>query len=106
MTTVAPFRQFKLSQGRVVMGEMHCLHCTRVPHPPYSPDLTTCDFSIFGDWKVQLAGVHMQSHEGLAGKVSKIFRAFTHWIEPCEWVAEHHGNYDNPSESDGRLIQI
>jgi hypothetical protein len=99
----------------VAMEEMDRLNCIMVPHPPYSHDFAICDFYFFGHYKGQLAGMHVESLKGLVDEVSEILKAipkqekvkaFNHWIELCECVAEHHGNYYNPSQSIGRLILI
>jgi hypothetical protein len=34
------------------------LGCKRVTHPPYSPDLTICDFFLFSRLKDELVGFH------------------------------------------------
>jgi transposase len=34
--------------GRKVTDELEVLRLNRVPHPPYSPDLSPCDFWLFG----------------------------------------------------------
>jgi hypothetical protein len=78
------------------------LRCRRVPHPSYSPDLAICDFYLFGRSKERLTGVFVGDAEDLRNEVMSILaeisddqksRAFNHWIERCEWVAEHEGDY-------------
>jgi hypothetical protein len=78
------------------------LRCRRVPHPAYSPDLAICDFSLFGRIKERLAGVFIGDAEDLRHEVMSILakisddekcRAFNHWIERREWVAEYEGDY-------------
>jgi histone-lysine N-methyltransferase SETMAR len=32
-----------------------------VPHPPYSPDLTPCDFALFPKLKMKLKGWHFET---------------------------------------------
>jgi hypothetical protein len=75
---------------------------SKVPHPAYSRDLAICDFYLFGRIKERLAGVSVGGAEDLRNKVMSILagisydeksRAFNHWIERCEWVAEHEGGY-------------
>jgi len=36
---------------------------TAIPHPPYSPDLATCDFFLFPKMKLKLKGRHFDSIE-------------------------------------------
>jgi hypothetical protein len=40
--------------GHLVVDELHRLKILRAPHPPYSPDINSCDFSIFEDFKRKL----------------------------------------------------
>lgn len=40
---------------------LHMLGWTRIPHPPYSPDLTPCDFWLFSRVKKEIQGVHFGS---------------------------------------------
>ena len=88
--------------SRAVSDAMTRLRCRRVPHPAYSPDLAICDFYLFGRIKERLAGVSVGGAEDLRNEVMSILaeisydeksRAFNHWIERCEWVAEHEGGY-------------
>jgi len=43
--------------------ELHNL--TTFPHPPYSPDLAPCDFSLFPKMKVQLKGCRFDGLEDI-----------------------------------------
>jgi hypothetical protein len=36
---------------------------TLVPHPPYSPDLAPCDFSLFPRLKIKMKGLHVDTIE-------------------------------------------
>jgi hypothetical protein len=90
--------------ARVVSDEMACLGCRRIPHPPHAPDLAICDFYLFGRIKEQLAGVMAVDGDALRNEVISILaeiseeekiRAFDHWIERCEWVAEDDGDYSH-----------
>jgi hypothetical protein len=77
------------------------LRCTRVPHPAYSHDFAICVFSLFGHIKDRVSGVTVVDADALRNEVMSILaeisedqksRAFEHWIERCEWVAEHGGD--------------
>jgi histone-lysine N-methyltransferase SETMAR len=43
-------------------------------HPPYSPDLSPCDFHIFGDLKRDIRGHRFASDEDVCGWVKMWFR--------------------------------
>jgi len=34
-----------------------------LPHPPYSPDLTLCDYFLFPNLKKSVAGLNFESNE-------------------------------------------
>jgi hypothetical protein len=36
-----------------------------VPHPPYSPDLAPCNFSLFPRWKIKLKGRRFDTTEAI-----------------------------------------
>jgi histone-lysine N-methyltransferase SETMAR len=38
----------KCHHAKKITGELQKKHITRAPHPPYSPDLSPCDFLFFG----------------------------------------------------------
>jgi hypothetical protein len=44
-------------------------------HPPYSPDLTPCDFYLFPNIKPVLKGTHFVSVENVTAKMAEILRA-------------------------------
>jgi hypothetical protein len=78
------------------------LKCKRVPHPPYSPDLTIADFYLFAVLKQTLQGIDIHDDEELNDEILTIFegipsdklkRSFDHWIERCQWVAAKARNY-------------
>jgi hypothetical protein len=78
------------------------LRCRRVPHPAYSPDLAICDFYLLGRIEERLAGLFVGDAEDLRNEVMSIpaeisddeeSRAFNHWIERCEWVADYEGDH-------------
>jgi len=41
------------------------INITTLPHPPYSPDLATCDFSLFPQLKTHLKGHHFGTAENI-----------------------------------------
>jgi hypothetical protein len=48
------------------------LGITRLFHPPYSPDLTPCDFWLFGNLKTKLEGNIFTSAMELMAKINEI----------------------------------
>jgi hypothetical protein len=59
---------------------------TVIPHPPYSPDLASCDFSLFPWLKIKLKGRHFDSVEVIEAKWRQCWKhdfqdAFKHWQE-------------------------
>jgi hypothetical protein len=89
-------------KSQVVSDALTRFRCRRVPREACSPDLAICHFSLFGRIKERLAGVFVGDAEDLRNEVMSILaeisddgksRAFNHWIERCEWVGEHKGDY-------------
>jgi hypothetical protein len=46
-----------------VVDESRHLKILRAPHPPDSPDISPCDFWMFGDFKGKLKDRHLQGLE-------------------------------------------
>ena len=40
-------------------------HFELVPYPPYSPDVSPCDFNLFGLFKRAMGGRHFQSQASI-----------------------------------------
>ena len=62
-------------------------------HPPYSPDLSPCDFWLFPRLKEMLAGHHFESHCGIDSAVYQYLQhipkehyqaAFQKWVDRCK----------------------
>ena len=71
-------------------------------HPPYSPDLSPCDFWLFPRLKEMLAGHHFESRCGIGSAVyqclqhipKKDYRAaFWKWVDRCKMCVEADGVY-------------
>lgn len=71
-------------------------------HPPYSPDLSPCDFWLFPNIKNKLKGTKFTSESSLfeayyteLNKLSKddFKKAFIEWIKRCKAVISKNGNY-------------
>ena len=69
-------------------------------HPPYSPDLSPCDFWLFPRLKEMLAGHHFESRCGIGSAVclqhipKEDYRvAFWKWVDRCKMCVEADGAY-------------
>jgi hypothetical protein len=51
--------------GHRVIDELHHLKILRLRYPPYSPDISPCDFWMFGDLKGKLKDSHLQGPEDI-----------------------------------------
>jgi histone-lysine N-methyltransferase SETMAR len=87
---------------KIVLEEMTCLKCERVPHLPYSPDLAIADFYLFDVLKQKLQGIDPNDAGELKSEILTIFwaipsdglkKSFAHWVKRCQWVARTTGNY-------------
>jgi hypothetical protein len=73
-----------------------------VSHPPYSPDLAPCDFSLFPKLKMKLKGRHFESHAVLDSiKENYLHGAFEAWKKTMDHCVLSQGNY---FEGDGSQI--
>ena len=45
------------------------------PHPPYSPDLSPCDYWLFADLKTMLQGKRIDSNEEVIAKTEAYFES-------------------------------
>ena len=71
-------------------------------HPPYSPDLSPCDFWLFPRLKEMLAGHRFESHCGIGSAVHQCLQhipkedyraAFLKWVDRCKMCVEADGAY-------------
>ena len=71
-------------------------------HPPYSPDISPCDFGIFGSVKNSLAGMSFNSEDELITAVLNYFESrdesfwksiFQGWIRRLENCITNNGDY-------------
>jgi hypothetical protein len=85
-----------------VADELRRLEILRVPHPLYLPDISPCDFWIFGDCKGKLRDDHLQGPEEILTVVQKLWdniileelqTAFQSWRDRLRWMIEHDGEY-------------
>jgi hypothetical protein len=73
---------------------------SRIPHPPYSPDLAPCDFTIFANVKSKLKGHVAKTHDEIAclfrQKLPEIFReeriaTMYDWMKRLDYVIQSGG---------------
>ena len=55
---------------------MNELHIERLPHPDYSPDISSNDFFFYGYTKNNLKGRSLSSRDALVDFVIEIFNIF------------------------------
>jgi len=75
---------------------------TVLEHPPYSPDLTPCDFCLFLRIKSVLKGTHFVLVENVKAKMAEILNnltehdlrnCFEHWQHRMQLFVNSEGNY-------------
>jgi hypothetical protein len=88
--------------GRKVADEFDDLKLDRVPHLPYSPDLSPCDFWLFGMLKHQIKDRSFRATEEILSAIRDLWNevtsdqlqsAFFNWMRRLEYVIEHEGEY-------------
>jgi transposase len=71
-------------------------------HPPYSPDLSPCDFYLFPEIKSVLKGTHFMSVENVKAKKAEILNSLTehdlrncfeHWQHLMQLCVNSERNY-------------
>jgi hypothetical protein len=72
------------------------------PHPPYSSDLASSDFFLFGYVNERLKGTVFPSCEESCDAIGEVVTGiesetlaavFEHWMERLEWVSKNNGDY-------------
>ncbi|KAA6403661.1 MAG: putative Mariner Mos1 transposase [Streblomastix strix] len=80
---------------------------TQLKHPAYSPDISPCDFFLFGVLKQELKGKLFRNEDEAEQAVTRILneihpseiqRAFRNWIYRLDYIIAHDGNYYNKSK--------
>jgi histone-lysine N-methyltransferase SETMAR len=83
-------------------GAIREIRMLEMPHPPYSPDLSPCDFFLFGEIKPKLKGrSFLDSGEVLTAIKAETEsitretreRVFDEWVRRLECVIESGGDY-------------
>jgi hypothetical protein len=85
-----------------ITGKLQKKHMTRASHPPYSPDLSPCDFWLFGMVKEKIKDREFCSAHEILRSLSEtwcdltledIQRVFLEWMDRLTWVIENDGEY-------------
>jgi histone-lysine N-methyltransferase SETMAR len=65
-----------------------------IPHPPYSPDLTLCDFFLFPKIKLQLKRRNFDTTEEIHAELQEIINTLTFEnFQECTKSWETHWDY-------------
>ena len=92
----------RVHKGKLVTKKLKDLKVKSVPHPPYSPDISPCDFWLFGRMKQYLADKEIKDEYDLKTCIlscwetvsfDELQNVFVEWIERLNWVIEHSGEY-------------
>ena len=93
----APAHKSATVQEYVKESGLHILD-----HPPYSPNLSPCDFWLFPRLKEMLAGHRFESRCGVGSAVNQCLQnipkedyrtAFRKWVDQCKMCEEADGAY-------------
>jgi transposase len=88
--------------GAKIAEKLEKRHMKRAPHPPYSPELSPCDFWLFRILKQKMKERGFQSEEQILAAISEswneltfeyIQRVFHNWMERLTWVIANSGEY-------------
>jgi hypothetical protein len=90
--------------GRVAIAEFDHRRLGRAEHPPYSPDLSPCDFYLFGFLKEKLRDRQLRGIQSLHHAITYLWdeltiedirAVFLEWINRRSWVIKNNGEYFN-----------
>jgi histone-lysine N-methyltransferase SETMAR len=93
----APAHRSKAVQARLLK-----MNATALPHPPYSPDLSPCDFWLFSVLKRHLKGFVFKDEQKMMDEANEfltlipqdeLYRVFLNWIKRCCHVVHTGGEY-------------
>jgi histone-lysine N-methyltransferase SETMAR len=88
--------------GSKVVSKLDKHYIARLPHPPYSPDLSSCDFWLFGMLKGILKDREFHSHDKIKETIpmawndltfDEVQSVFHNWINRLRWVIENGREY-------------
>jgi histone-lysine N-methyltransferase SETMAR len=88
--------------GAKITEKLEKRHIVRAPHPPYSPDLSPCDFPSFRILKQKIKEQVFQSEEHILADITEnwneltfedIQRIFHNWMERLIWMITNGDEY-------------
>jgi histone-lysine N-methyltransferase SETMAR len=88
--------------GKMITQEISDAKFERLPHPAYSPDLSPCDFWLFGMLKQKVKDRAFQRLEEILEAVTllsndvtfeQLQSIFLNWMERLEWVISNGGDH-------------
>jgi hypothetical protein len=88
--------------GSQVVSKFDKHHISRLPHPPYSPDLIPCEFWLFEMLKGILKDPESRSHDEIEGAITMAWNDLTFdevqsvihsWMNRLRWVIKNGGEY-------------
>jgi hypothetical protein len=88
--------------GSKVVSKFEQHHIFRLPHPPYSPDISPCDFWLFGLLKGIMKDREFHCPELIEEAITvawndltfeEVQSIFYDWMRRLAWVIEHGGEY-------------
>jgi histone-lysine N-methyltransferase SETMAR len=99
---VVHFDNASSHRSKKAQAAMKRLKFATVTHPPYSPDLASADFYLFGHMKRYLHGLDIGTDAKLVAAVTTFLSnlseanlepVFQEWMFRCQWVISHGGAY-------------
>ncbi len=84
--------------------QIMALKFKQLPHPPYSPDISPCDFFLYGYIKEQLKGIHHDTPEELYQSIVHIVEnvpkdtwlgVYKEWISRLQSIMTSDGGYQS-----------
>ena len=92
----------KVHNSKLTSEKYDILGFKRALHPAYLPDIVPSDFYLFGFLEEKLKGNKFNDINELFEAIHKILDSisietrkavFQNWIERCDWIAIHNGEY-------------
>jgi transposase len=88
--------------GAKIIEKLEKKHVARAPHPPYSPDLISRDFWLFGILRQKMKEPVFQSEKQILAAITEswnehtfedIQKVFPNWMECLMWMISSSGKY-------------
>ena len=92
----------KIHKGKLITQKLNDLKVKSIPHPPYSPDISPCDFWLFGRVKKYLEDKEIKDDFQLKTQIlscwesitfEELQNVFKEWMKRLTWIIEHNGEY-------------